>query len=271
MTDKYKKLFLSPEGDAGGGDKGAAVFEPEEGEQQQGEEQQQAPPQATVNAEALAQSFGAVLKEHFKPAATQTTPEKRVDELSQEELEKLTEAFPITDDWIKRFDNLETRPQALKELQRGLVKQSDNFARRRLKEFRDELEPQLQQATRVISEMHERQLTERFHNRYPDLSNPALEPVIQTITTELHRSGKKYTKETELFDDIAKNVESVIKVHNPNFKLSAAGSTPAAKTQQRARSGGGLPVTTPGSGGGSAAGATSTQPNKPRGLAIFDK
>ena len=219
------------------------------------------PPTTTVDAKALAKEFGEVIGERF-----QAPKEKEEKPLTQEESEKLLNVWKPTKEWIAKFGNLETQEEAIKEMRDGMVKHTDTISQYRLREQRQELEKKFEPVLQYIQEVKERETKERFDKTYPQLADPALGPLLESVTTKLKETGKKYSDEKLLFDDIAKGVEAVVKVTNPEFKLST-GSTPAEK-KPRSQTSGGIPVTTPGAGGGSAAKTTTT--NKPRGLAIWD-
>ena len=227
------------------------------------EEKVETPPTTTVDAKELAKEFGDVLSEHFKPT---TKEEPKVDKLTTEEAEKLLNVWKPTKEWIAKFGNLETQEEALKEMRDGMVKHTDTISQYRLRELQTEMEKKYEPVLTYMAEVKERETKERFDKAYPQLSDPALGGLLESVTTKLKEAGKKYSDEKLLFDDIAKGVEAVIKVTSPEFKLSA-GSTPAEK-KPRSQTSGGIPVTTPGAGGGSAAKTTAT--SKPRGLAIWD-
>ena len=111
----------------------------------------------------------------------------------------------------------------------------------------------------------------RFKQAFPDLAHEELRPLLYAVSQNLVQQRIPFRDERELFHAIATGVEAVIKITNPEFKLGAtgdgAGGVPRQMTNN-GRSAGGIPVTTPGSGGGG--GPKGPAPPKPRGLAIFD-
>lgn len=273
ITKDRMKWFLAPDGVVTGNEgplpsKGmSAVNEPAiENEPEVTEPVTEAkPPVVTVDAAELAKSFGDVLAERFPKAPTPA--EKTVDTLTPEESKRLLNVWEPTPEWLKKYDNLDTRAEAIAEQRDGMVKHVDTISQFRLREIRKEMEGKFGPALTYMEEARERETVSRFNVAYPQLADPALGGLIKTVTTDLQKQGKKFTVEKDLFDEVAKGVEAVIKVGNPDFKLTA-GSSPAKPTK-KGSSPNSIPVTTPGAGGGTAAIKPATG-NKPRGLAIFD-
>lgn len=266
MKDSYLKRYYEEADDTGGGGRGIAAFaeddKPAEGVVEDPTTTVQ-PPATTVDAKALAESFGNVLAERFKP---EPVKDKGLEELSPEEAKKLLNVWEPTKEWLARYDNIETRDAAIAEQRDGLIRQSDTIAQYRLREATAKLEKEYGPLREYVAQSRERETNERFNKRYAVFSDPALGDLRTTVASGLQKQNKTYQTEDALFDDIAKGMEAVIKVNNPDFKLPSAGSSPAEKP--KGQSNNGIPVTTPGAGGGTAAKGTAT-PTK-RGLAIFD-
>jgi hypothetical protein len=278
-------MLLAPDGaEGGGGDlgggesRGQAVFEePSQGGQEgrgdlgSGSEGQgagagsQSPQMAPmVDAGALAERFGQVIGQHFQP------PRR---EMTVEEAERLLNVWKPTKEWLAKYDNLESREQAIAEMRDGVIRHSDTITQYRLREMMQQMQ---QVYGPVVQHMQMEQAKAgegRFKEAYPELGREEIRPLLFAVSQNLLGQGVQFRSEREMFQAIASGVEAVIKVSNPEFKLNGGGNggTPmnAAKRKQgSAAAQGGIPVTTPGSGGG--AGPKGPSVAKPRGLAIFD-
>lgn len=271
MLRKYKeKLFRFVEDDGGasgggaGESRGGSVFE-EEAPSGEGNGNPSTPPPPaapTFDASAFAKEFG---KEIGTVLSTQQQQRPLVKELTTEEAKKLLKVWDPDDTWYAKYDNLETRKTAVAEMRDALVIQSDTLAQHRMNEMREGLLKEFQPALTYMEQHQAAQREERFGKKYTDLSKPELRPLLTAVAQELVKSGKTYQDENLLFEDIAKGVEKVIQVTNPDFKLSA-GSSPANNNHTAT----GIPITTPGAGGGAGGGGGKSAPVK-RGLAIFGK
>ena len=287
MDDKKDRMMFLDEdsgGDLGGGGeaeggesdagRGIAVFdEPQkgpDGPQGPGEGQGQAqarpavPAAPVLDARAFANEFGQVIGQHFRPPPKQMTAE---------EAKRLLNVWEPTQEWLAKYDNLESRNQAIAELRDGLIRQSDTITQYRMREMMT----QMQQAYGPV--VHHMQMEQaragegRFKAAYPELAHNQLRPLMYAVSQNLLAQRARFRSEQELFHAIASGVEAVIKVSNPEFKLNGGGGggTPIATGKRKSgpiAAAGGIPVTTPGSGGG--AGPKGQGPPKPRGLAIFD-
>src|SRR4029077_15584822 len=124
MKEIYNKLMFL-EGDMGGGDggggeaggevsHGAAVFEGAPAAPGPSEPQTPSAPREasspTVDARALAHEFGSVIGQHFQ----QQPPPQR--QITPEEARKLLNVWEPSNEWLAKYDNLETRTNALAEL-----------------------------------------------------------------------------------------------------------------------------------------------------------
>jgi len=249
-------------GEGGSGTGGAGTGEPEGGA---GTGEGAAPKGGTVDAVALAKEFGGVLGEHLKTLAPQAPA---APPMSKEEAQKLLKVWNPTKEWQTKFDNLETRDAAIQEMRDGLVVQADTLAQLRMQEFTDNLMKKLSPQLDAVRVFQDQQRDDRFHKAYPQLANPSLKPLLDAVTDGLVKQGKRFPNEQEAFKALASGVEAVIKVNNPDFKLTA-GSSPA--DNNNGREGNSIPVTTPGSRGGVGGGGRQTTAPKSRGLAIFDR
>jgi hypothetical protein len=264
-NEKYKMMFFAPDEGAGASAGMSAVDDPPvetEVEETPEVEVKETPPAApTVDVEKLAKAFGQELR------TQQGEKEKKgVDDLTPEEAAKILNVWQPSKEWIAKFDNLDTREAALKELRDGVVKNSDTITQHRLKEMRAAIDNEYGGVKEFMQNYQNEQTEARFTKKYEQLADPTTMKIVKAIADDLVKNGKKFDDEDALFKALAEGTEAVIKVHNPNFKLSA-GSNPANK--KPGQSSGGIPVTTPGASGGT--GGKGGDPAKPRGLAIFEK
>src|SRR5580765_9113471 len=268
MRTKNDRMFLEGDdgGGMGGGDDGSSrgidVFEggeqqPQAPEPQQREAQPQREAPATVDARQLANEFGQVIGQHFKP------PQR---EMTTEEAKRLLSVWEPTKEWLAKYDNLETREQAIAEQRDGMIRQADTLMRYRISEMMQQMEERYSPALEAVRQQEARAGEWRFSQMFPQLNHEALRPLLFSVAQSMLANGVQAKNERELFTAIARGVESVIKVSNPQFSLESNGTQvpPGKRTGHTA---GALPVTTPGAGGG---GQRGPGPPKPRGLAVFD-
>jgi hypothetical protein len=210
----------------------------------------------------LATEFGHVIGQHFK------APEK---EITVEEAKRLLNVWEPTKEWLARYDNIETRDQAIAEQRDGLIKQADTIMRYRMGEMHRQMEERYAPVIQYMQTQEARAGEWRFSQTYPQLQHPGLRPLLFSVAQTLLANGVQFRNEQQMFDTIARGVESVIKVSNPQFSLQGGNGGGGQPVQQgpRQATAGSLPVTTPGGGGG-AGGGKSGGPPKPRGLAIWD-
>lgn len=234
-------------------------------------ERQSAPAQAEreartpmVDAGELAERFGNVIGQHFK------APPK---EITVEEAKRLLNVWEPTKEWLARYDNLETRDQAIAEQRDGLIRQADTIMRYRMNEMQQAMEQRIGPAIQYMQAQEAAAGEHRFSQAFPVLNHPGMRPLLFSVAQSILQSGARFSGERELFTAIARGVESVIKVSNPQFSLESNGTNgqgaAVPQTRKTGHTPGAIPVTTPGSGGGGG-GQKGTGPPKPRGLAIFD-
>lgn len=220
------------------------------------------PPTEPFDVSKFAQEFGDKIGAHLEKVAK--PPEK---ELTEAEARTLLNFWDPDENWYKEFDNLETRSKAIGSMRDGIVRHIDTINQLRVKEAIDKLREEFGPQLKAASEVSENQQHERLGKAYPDLVKPELAPLVNAITEDLKKQGKKYANEGEFFKALAGGVEAVIKVNNPDFKLA---TNNGSQEDTKGRSDGEIPVTTPGSGGG--AGRTEgKKPEKSRGIAVFEK
>lgn len=222
----------------------------------------------SFDASKFAKEFGDTLGTTLKPILEQARPQE--PEMTPEEARRILNVWEPDEQWYARYDNLETRTEAVNEMRDGLIRQADTIAQFRMKEMVDQLRgevmPHLQQSAQVANQQRE----ERFKVTYPQLKEPALQPLIKAVAQDFVDRQQTFQSEGELFKALAGGVEAVLKVNNPEFKLETVTSQNGSETTQ-GRSPRSLPVTSPGGGGGTGRREGGPKPEKPRGLAIFDK
>ena len=214
-------------------------------------------------------SSATLLGTTLKPILEKASGEP-AEKMSPEEARKVLNIWEPDEQWYARYDNLETRTDAVNEMRDGLVKQADTLAQFRMQEMIDQLRsevmPHLQQSAQQANQQRE----ERLRSTYPQLGDPAMQPLIKAIAQDFVDNGKTFKTESELFKALASGVEAVLKVNNPEFKLETANGSGQQQKQADGRSSGSLPVTSPGGGGGTGR-REAPKVDKPRGMAIFDK
>ena len=217
-----------------------------------------------VDAGALAERFGQVIGQHFQPPQRQMTVE---------EAERLLNVWKPTREWLAKYDNLESREQAIAEMRDGVIRHSDTITQYRMREMMDRIQQVYGPVVEHMQMEQARAGEGRFKEAYPELAREEIRPLLYAVSQNLLGQGIQFRSEREMFQAIAGGVEAVIKVSNPEFKLNGGGNggTPVNATKRKqgpVAAQGGIPVTTPGSGGG--AGPKGQGPPKPRGMAIFD-
>src|SRR4029077_4983904 len=212
----YKNRLMFMEGDAGGGfggdggsegggdtgdvSRGTAVFEGESAPEPQREERQQGqqvPAAPQVNARELAAEFGQVIGQHFQP------PRK---ELSQEEAKRLLNFWEPTKEWLAKYDNIETREQAIAEQRDGLMKQADTIMRYRMGEMQRAMEERYSPVVAYMQQQGAQGGEHRFAQAFPQLNKVELRPLLFSVAQSMLASGARFNGEQELFTAIARGV-----------------------------------------------------------------
>lgn len=250
-------MFAPNDGEGEGaspGDTGASVFdEPEGDEPDSGNEA--APAGATVSnpapvapvpvfdATAMAKAFGDVIGTHFKPVAPEPA------RLTPEQIQQKLNVWMPTKEWIAKFDNLETRDAAIAEQRDGLIRQADTIAQLRMQEMQTANDAKYAPVLAYMEQQEAIARESRFDSAYDVLAKPELKPLIGAVAKSMAERGMTFNDEKTMFDALAKEVETVIKVGTPTFTLNAAGAAqPKTKTNGRAPNA--IPVTSGGGGGG---------------------
>lgn len=285
MNKKHKMMmFFAPDegGGDGGGDSGevshgAAAFS--EAKQttgspeppSPGSEGAETPPAggepsgSGFDAARFAKEFGDTLGQRLEPLLKR---EPEQPPMTPEEARKLLRTWEPDDGWYAKYDNLETRKNAVSEMRDALILQADTLAQLRMKEmfetFRGEYAPHVE----AFRQFQDQQRDERFLGSYPQFREPGLQPLVRAVADDLAKQKKVFKSEDEAFTALAKGVEAVIKVNNPNFKLDEPGGPGSTNNQGRGRTQ--IPTMTPGAGGGTGRGQGAPTQNKSRGMAIFD-
>lgn len=249
-------------GGAGGGEetKGAAAFDESGGQQPpKKEEQQEEVKPPMVDAAALAEKFGETLKGVL--GDRKEVPK----ELTAEEARKLLKFPELDDDFMKRFGNIETTKAALEEFRDKLLTHIHTVNGMTRREMMDEMDGKFKPALEYVTKAEQRERDTDFDKAYPVLAKPELKPIIVAVRESL--KNEKFADEKAHFKAVADGVAAVIKVHNPDFKLTDGSSPSPTKTKTSAS--GGIATTTPGSGGGGGGGKTEESTKK--GIKVFDK
>ena len=246
--NKFVRMFFEEADDLGGGsDDGISATDLLDTPDAPAKPEPKAPAPVPnlVDADALASKFGDALGKHFPKSADQASAQPK--QLTPEEAKKLLNVWEPDDAFLQEFDNIDSKKAAIAKMRDYFIKQADTLAQVRMQDMQERMEKQLETKYGHISKHYEAESAKgrqtRFETKYPDLAKPELSPLLQAVATGLQAQGKTFDSEESLFDELAKGVEAVIKVNNPEFKLTAAQA--AAIKQQPNR----IPVTTPGSGG----------------------
>lgn len=222
------------------------------------------PASGHVDARELAQEFGQVIGQHFRP------PEPPQRQVTAEEAKRLLNVWDPTPEWLAKYDNLENRLPAIAEMRDGFIKHADTIAQYRINEAMQRMQQSVAPVVQFMQQQEAKAGEWRFQQKYPDLGHENMRPLLFAVSQNILAQGIPFRSEGELFDAIAHGVERVIQVSNPEFKLGNGSGNPGLQKQQGQRPApGGIPVMTSGSGGGGM-GRGGAGPPKPRGLAVFD-
>lgn len=280
IIDKHRGMFLQEDaggdmGSGGGGEgvsQGASVFEGGGDSGSQGQAQP-APAPSTghpqgghVDARELAHEFGHVIGQHF-----QQQPQAQ-PQMSVEEAKRLLNVWEPTQEWLGKYDNLESRIPALVDMRDGFIRQADTIAQYRMNEMMNRMQQTYAPVVHYMQTQEAKAGEWRFKENFPELAHENMRPLLYAVSQNLLAQGIPFRSERELFSAIATGVEAVIKVNNPEFRLGANGAgaqgAPVRQQHYGRPQAGGIPVTTPGSGGISG-GRGGAGPPVSRGLAVF--
>lgn len=250
MKRKFMQFF-APEGGEGGGSALDNLEVPEvklegEGELEQKEEQviEEKTPPAAINYDEMAKAFATGLASSgFKPQ------EKEQPKLTPEEAKKLLNVWEPTKEWLERYDNLETRAEAIAEQRDGVVRNADTVAQMRMREMETRLEQTYGPLRQHIAEQQAKAVEDRFDGTYPELAKPEMKGLVYSVMNQLQAAQAfKAGDEAGNFKKVADTVATVIRTatNNPSFKLTPKGSTPEGKPKNNNA----LRPTSSGSGGG---------------------
>ena len=124
-------------------------------------------PISVVDAKQLANEFGNVLGQQFKP---QQPP------MSAEQAKRLLNFWEPTPEWLAKYDNLETRQQAIAEQRDGLIRQADTIMQFRMREMMDQIQQTYGPVVQHMQQVEARNGEQRFNQVYPQLAYPGLRP-----------------------------------------------------------------------------------------------
>lgn len=242
--DKNKMKFLAPPDDAGGGSPVADLLDAGPEPEVVAPVAEPAPaPAPTIDAVSFAKEFathiaGVLPKAPAEPVAKPLTPE---------EAKKLLNVWEPDDAFVTEFGNMDTQKAAFAKMRDAFIRQSDTITQVRLQEQQRAMEAKYEPVLQYMRQQEESAREARFGTAFPEVAKPELRPLIAAVAADLSRQGKTFADESSLFKALASGVEAVIKVNNPEFKLTAASAAQPKKSGSNPNA---IPVTTPGSGGG---------------------
>lgn len=243
---KLGMTFFAPEGVASSATDllDAPTLEIEDGEQQETEQQTEQQEEAKSVAPAIDYAaLGLTISEVMKANAPKPEPIR----MTAEEAEKALNVWKPNKEFLAKFGNLETQEQAFVELRDGMLRYFDTVAQHRMQEMEARFSGQLAPIQQIVSEQEATQRESRFDTTYKQLGAPEMKPLKAAVIQGLAQQGAlKGKTEPEIFKLIATSMEAVCKQANPAFKLTPAGSNPAAQQHN----GSALKPSRSGSGGG---------------------
>lgn len=204
----------------------------------------------------LAQELGTVITQSFQQNQSQAVKPP----ITPEEAKKLLKVWEPDDDFLAEFGDLEKQKNAFGKLRDGLIRQADTLMQMRLAEMQDLLASQIQPALTFVEEQRYATRKSAFDKKYPELTDPNLQPVLDAVATKL--ANQKFESDEAMFEALAKGAEATIKQINPSFALGGS-----QQTQTKPRSSG-IAVTSPG-GGGAGGGSNPPVSGKSTALSIL--
>lgn len=224
------------------------------------------PSASPFDVNALAGALGPAIAAAIKPTQQQAP-------LTREEAAKLLNQFDVSDDFLAKFDNLDSRKQSLMDFRDGIVRNVWTMIQMAFRERDTKLDERFAPMQNYISTQEETARRSRFNSAYPDFSNPAFEPILLAVSQKLGEGGRTFATEDDAFKALADGVEAVIKVTNPNFQRSAASA--AGKPNVRKPNGNPNALNGNASGAAGAAGASTgggdTSSGKSRAVSLLPR
>lgn len=216
------------------------------GDDANGEPKPKAGAPATVDIEALTKSFGDVIGQHFQKVSAQNEPKPPA--LTADEAKKMLQLFEPDETFLKEFGDLATQGKALVKFRDGILRTAYIMAEMQRQQMEQTMEGRFTPIQSMLEAQSKQALVKQFDDSYPQLANPALRPLLDSVATSLGTAKKLGNDPQKNFQLIAEAAEAVIKATSPEFKLEPKGSaTKKPATQTRS---GGIPVVTQGGGGG---------------------
>lgn len=187
----------------------------------EGEAQVKEAAQPSFDPKALAAEFGSVMREQFNERDAKQEKQKTFSPEEIANARKELGIFDPDDAWLTRFDNLETRKQAILEMRDAMLGSQNKITQAMLAQQHAQWEERFQPVAQMLTQREESERVSRFHSKYSELSDPKLQPLIHSVGTQLAQQGAfKGLTESQAFDKLAQGVESVFQTKNPGFKLS---------------------------------------------------
>ena len=184
---------------------------------------------APFDTKAFATEFAAALAPALKPVEAAPQPKQ----YTPEEIDAALGRWKPDATWKEKFDNLESRDEAVLAMRDGFMQQADRLAQIRthqaIEQLRQQFAPLIQQQEAARVE----QAYETFGKAYPQFASPKLRPLADRIAEGLMSGGKKFASSEEFFSSVASGMAEVARETNPNFVLTpaaSAGSSSGTKT-----------------------------------------
>jgi hypothetical protein len=248
LFGRMNRFFFEEADDLGGG-----TFEAQPGEGNP--PSNAAPAVPSFDPRAIAQELGNVLTEHQKQNESQRpkTPEEIVA------LKKELRIWDPTDEWLTKFDNMDTRKAAITEMRDGLFGQAFEAARRYYAEREEAILSRMSPLEQHYQKAANEQIMSGIYQGAPELKQ--YQPVVDRVIAHLQISGQRFNSVADLTTAIRKGVEEVVAIGTPGFKLSP---------EQTTNKPGSIPATSSGSGGGGGRQTNSASAGKPRAVQLLE-
>ena len=195
----------------------------------------------------MASAFADALK--TAGVVPQTPAKQQEPPMDPAEMKKLLNVWEPSDEWLQRYDNIDTRKAAIAEQRDAMLRQFDTVAQIRMQQMQREVQQQYAPLQEYIAKQDADAREARFNATFPVLSKAELIPLRDNIINGLAQRGAFAGKsETEIFNLIGKTFEATVQAANPGFKLTPQGSSPGGITQKK--NGNALKAVTSGASGG---------------------